>query len=432
MARKRSGKSSGGRSPGKGGGGKKVRVEFRKNRGNRTRVNDLTREAAPAAVTGDGEPGDGEAGELDELTGSERLSGKGDLSRRRTVVAEERDGQLIRDVDVEGCLAGRVISAIGLHCLVEREEPADDATAGDADGQRYECTVRRVLRTLARDGRNAVVTGDRVLIRPQGADGVRDAPDGPEKRMAVVERVEPRHGVLSREHKNREHMLVANVDQIVIVASAADPPLKPALIDRMLVSAEKGGVGAAIVVNKCDLPDADRPRLDELATLYDSLGYPTVLASAKTGEGIERIRSLLAGSQSVVAGQSGVGKSSLLNVVEPGWSLRVGEVSDWTGKGRHTTRRAILLRLQTAAKVEDAPPGWVADTPGVRQFALWDVADWEVEAYFREFQPFIPHCKFPDCTHTHEGDCAVKAAVLDGEISRVRYDSYVRIISGSD
>ncbi|NNJ24262.1 ribosome small subunit-dependent GTPase A [Alienimonas chondri] len=419
MARKKPGKSA----------GKKVRVEFRKNRVKRTRVNDLTRDAAPAAIVGRDGGEEGGEEDLDELTGSERLSGKGDISRRRTVVAEERDGQLIRDVDVEGCLAGRVVSAIGLHCLVEGELPVSE----DADfGERYECTVRRVLRTLARDGRNAVVTGDRVLIRPQEADGVRETPDGPAKKMAVVERVEPRHGVLSREHKNREHVLVANVDQIVIVASAADPPLKPALIDRMLVSAEKGGVKAAIAVNKCDLAGDDRPRLEELAGLYESLGYPTVLASAVTGEGVERIRGLLAGSQSVVAGQSGVGKSSLLNVVEPGWSLRVGEVSGWTGKGRHTTRRAILLRLTAPTDDASATPGWVADTPGVRQFALWDVADWEVEAYFREFQPHIPHCKYPDCTHTHEDGCHVKAAVLDGAISRVRYDSYVRIISGAD
>ncbi len=396
-------------------------------------MNDLTRDAAPASVIG----GDGEE-DLDELTGGERLSGKGDLSRRRTVVAEERDGQLIRNVDVAGCVAGRVVSAIGLHCLVERDMPT---AAVPEEPDRYECTVRRVLRTLARDGRNAVVTGDRVLIRPLDADGVRDDPDGPEKKMAVVERVEPRHGVLSREHKNREHVLVANVDQIVIVASAADPPLKPALIDRMLVSAEKGGVRAAIVINKCDLPEVDRDRLDEVAALYESLGYPTALVSAHTGAGLDRVRTLLAGAQSVVAGQSGVGKSSLLNVVEPGWSLRVGEVSGWTGKGRHTTRRAILLRLTAAinrdgadqdAGDDPAPPGWVADTPGVRQFALWDVADWEVEAYFREFQPHIPHCKYPDCTHTHEDGCAVKAAVLDGAISRVRYDSYVRIISGSE
>ncbi|MFH5802447.1 ribosome small subunit-dependent GTPase A [Alienimonas sp. DA493] len=423
MAHKRSGKGS----------GKKVRLEFRKNRGNRTRVNDLTRDAAPAAVVGGEET---EPEELDALTGTERLSGKGDLSRRRTVVAEERDGQLIRDVDVAGCLAGRVVSAIGLHCLVETED-----AEGQQGGERYECTVRRVLRTLARDGRNAVVTGDRVLIRPQEAAGVRETEGGEEKKMAVVERVEPRHGVISREHKNREHVLVANVDQVVIVASAADPPLKPALIDRMLVSAEKGEVGAAIAINKCDLPDADRSRLEDLAALYESLGYPTVLASARTGEGVDRIRTLLAGSQSVVAGQSGVGKSSLLNVVEPGWSLRVGEVSGWTGKGRHTTRRAILLRL-TAGGAGDRESGddgarndgagWVADTPGVRQFALWDVADFEVEAYFREFQPHIPHCKYPDCTHTHEDGCAVKAAVLDGAISRQRYDSYVRIISGTE
>ena len=400
----------------------KVRVEFRKNRGNRTRSNDLTREVAPTGQTDGKTP--------DDLVAGERLSGKGDLSRRRTVVAEEHDGQLIREVDTEGCVAGRVISAIGLHCLVERENPG-----GPGDGDRYECTVRRVLRTLARDGRNAVVTGDRVLIRPLDSDGVREEVGGAEKRMAVVERVEPRHGVLSREHKNREHVLVANVDRVVIVASAADPPLKPALIDRMLISAEKGGVAAGVVVNKCDL--AAPGELEPLAELYGSLGYPTVLVSAHTGEGIGRVRDLLAGSQSVVAGQSGVGKSSLLNAVDPGWSLRIGEVSGWTGKGRHTTRRAILLRLtaQSSSPRADgspSPPGWVADTPGVRQFALWDVEPWEVEAYFVEFGPHIPHCKFPDCGHTHEDGCAVKAAVLDGAISRQRYDSYVRIVSGAE
>ena len=217
---------------------------------------------------------------------------------------------------------------------------------------------------------------------------------------------------------------MANVDRVVIAASAADPPLKPTLIDRMLVSAGKGGVDAAVVVNKCDLvEDAD---LEPVAALYRSLGYPVVLASAETGRGIDELRDLLAGSQSVVSGQSGVGKSSLLNAVEPGWSLRVREVSGWNRKGTHTTRRAILLRLTASAG------GWVADTPGVRQFALWDVAPWEVEAYFVEFQPFIPHCKFPDCTHTHEDACAVKAAVLDGAISGQRYASYVRIIGGEE
>ena len=388
---------------------RKVRVEFRKNRANKTRVNDLTREAAPARGEGN----------VDDLTGSERLSGKGDISRRRTVLAEEHDGQFVRTVDVAGCLAGRVVSAIGLHCLVEREAPGEPG-----DGDRYECTVRRVLRTLARDGRNAVVTGDRVMVRPLGADGVRDSPDGPEKKMAVVERVEPRHGVLSREHNRREHMLVTNVDRVVIAASAADPPLKPTLIDRMLVSAEKGEVEAAVVINKCDL--VDDAELEPVADLYRSLGYPVVLASAATGRGIGEVRDLLAGRQSVVSGQSGVGKSSLLNAVEPGWSLRVNDVSGWNRKGTHTTRRAILLRLSHAAG------GWVADTPGVRQFALWDVAPFEVEAYFREFAPFIPDCKFPDCTHTHEDGCAVKAAVLDGAVSEQRYASYVRISEGED
>ena len=380
---------------------KKVRVDFKRNRGKRTRPGDLTREVGPGGNT------------PDDLTAGERLSGKGDLSRRRTVMAEEHDGQLIREVDAAGCVAGTVMTAIGLHCLV----------AGD-DGVRRECTVRRVLRTLARDGRNAVVAGDRVLVRPGQFEGTNAG--GEAKETGVVERVEPRDGVLSRGHEGREHVLVANVEQVVVVASADDPPFKPMFVDRVLVSAEKGGVGAVVCINKADLVDRDAFR--SVVDLYDSLGYPTVLTSTVTGEGVDRLRELLAGRRSVVGGQSGVGKSSLLNAVEPDFSLRVGEVSGWSRKGTHTTRKSVILPLSAVADGSDA--GWVADTPGVRQFALWDVDTWEVEAYFVDFAPFIPHCKYPDCTHTHEDACAVKEAVERGEIARVRYDSYVRLREG--
>jgi ribosome biogenesis GTPase len=139
---------------------------------------------------------------------------------------------------------------------------------------------------------------------------------------------------------------------------------------------------------------------------------------------VERLRALLRGRETVVSGQSGVGKSSLLNAVQPGLGRRIGEVSGETGKGRHTTRVAELLPLSFG--------GWVIDTPGVRQFELWDVIPEEVEGYFREFRAFVASCRFPDCTHVHEAGCGVKRAVEDGCISRMRYDSYVRIVTGDD
>jgi ribosome biogenesis GTPase len=215
-------------------------------------------------------------------------------------------------------------------------------------------------------------------------------------------------------------VIVSNVDQALIVVSAAEPPLKPSLIDRLLISAEKGGVHAVICINKVDL--VDPAGLQPIAGVYGRLGYDVVLTSATEAAGVERLRSLLKDRETVVAGQSGVGKSSLLNAVQPGLALNTAEVSRWTQKGRHTTRRAILLELEFG--------GWVADTPGIRQFELWDVRPEEVEGYFIEFRPFVTLCKFPDCSHTHEEGCGVKRGVEDDLISPLRYESYLRIVDG--
>ncbi|MGH7128715.1 MAG: ribosome small subunit-dependent GTPase A, partial [Planctomycetaceae bacterium] len=318
----------------------------------------------------------------------------------RTVIGVENEDQgLLLDVDESKCLRGRVVSAIGLNQLVETE-----------DGRRYECSVRGVVRELARDGRNAVVTGDRVLFQPTGED------------QGVIERVEPRRGTVSRTSQGREHVIVANVDQMLIVASAHDPPLKTALIDRFLISAEKGGVRSVLCINKSDL--IDPVALQPIIGRYSRLGYDVVLTSAARGTGTRRLRELLADRQTALAGQSGVGKTSLLNALQPGLNLRIGEVSDWTRKGRHTTRRAELLRLEFG--------GWVVDTPGVRQFGLWDVTAEEVEGHFIEFRPFVTLCKFPDCSHTHEAGCGVKTAVAGDLIAGDRYESYLRIVTGDE
>jgi ribosome biogenesis GTPase len=162
--------------------------------------------------------------------------------------------------------------------------------------------------------------------------------------------------------------------------------------------------------------------LQPLVGAYSQLGIPTLLTSTKTGQGIPRLRDLLKGRASVFSGQSGVGKSSLLNSIEPDLGLRVREVSDVNQKGRHTTTTAELIRLSIG--------GWVVDTPGVRQLQLWDAQPEEVEGFFREFRAYVPLCRFPDCTHVHEKGCAILRAVQRHEISERRYVSYLGLYQG--
>ena len=235
----------------------------------------------------------------------------------------------------------------------------------------------------------------------------------------VIERVEPRYSTLSRTVQRKEHVIVSNVDRVLIVVSASEPQLKVNLVDRFLISAEKGDVTPILCINKIDL--VDLVSLQPIVGLYGRLGYDVVTTSAITGFGIERLKGLLKERETVLAGQSGVGKSSLLNVLQPGWKIRTSEVSDWTKKGTHTTRRAELRELDFG--------GWVVDTPGIRQMKLWDVITEEVEGFFIEFHPFVALCKFPDCSHTHENNCGVKQAVDHNLISTARYQSYCKIIS---
>ena len=213
-------------------------------------------------------------------------------------------------------------------------------------------------------------------------------------------------------------MIVTNVDQMVIVASAAEPRLKPALIDRYLVTAEKSKLRPVVCINKIDLVSpAD---LQPLAGVFSRMGYAVLMVSATTGQGIDRLRREFAGRATVIVGQSGVGKTSLLNAIELGLDLRVAAVSTETQKGKHTTTAARLVRLATSG-------GYVVDTPGIRQFQLWDVIPAEVAGYFRDLRPFINRCKYPNCSHRHETDCAVKDAVADGWLDARRYESYCQL-----
>lgn len=369
---------------------KKLRAEFRKNYESRTRQRDLTREFHQHGF------------EEDESVREERVSGKGALTRKRTVIGDATDDedaglQVVLEVDESVCRRGRVLSVQGL-----------SSTVRDEDGQFYQCATRRLLKTLSTDQRHVVAAGDLVLFRPV------DSGEG------FIERIEPRRGVLCRTSKGRQHVIVANVDQLLIVASAAEPSLKPNLIDRFLVTAEKAGIRPVVCINKVDLIDA--ADLQPLVGVYGQMGYQVLQTSAKTAFGIHQVKRLLQSKETVVAGQSGVGKSSLLNAVEPDLNLRVNTVSEENQKGRHTTSTARLIPL--------ASGGYVVDTPGVRQFQLWDVIPEEVAGFFRDLRPYVSLCRFPDCTHTHETDCAVKDAVADCRLDARRYESYCQMCLG--
>jgi ribosome biogenesis GTPase len=374
---------------------RKVRVALKKNRQKRTRAGDLTRQYEQDHLA------------AAEPAAAERVRAKGDLSRHRTIIAEDGAGgaeaegnaasaAVRRAVDLDTCLPGRVVRIHGLISIVVTD-----------DGAEIPCHVRRLLKTLAIDDRNVITVGDRVWFRPGSTGGA----DG------LIEKIELRQGTISRGYRRHKHVLVANVDQVLIVSALAEPVLKLPLIDRYLISAETGGVRPVIVLNKADLVDS--ALFQWVIGLYSQLGYETILTSAADGRGIDRLRTLVATGTTAFSGQSGVGKSSLLNAIQPGLNLRVREVSDWTFKGKHTTSTAELIRLESG--------GYVVDTPGLRQFELWGVDSGALEGHFVEFRPYIPLCKFPDCSHTHEAACAVKDAVHWGQIHFGRYESYLKL-----
>lgn len=284
----------------------------------------------------------------------------------------------------------------------------------DDGGEPVICQIRgRLKQERLRTAIAAV--GDRVTYTVN-ADG-----------SGLIQSVAERHSALSRTRTiagndrnlqtDREQVLVANPDQVVFVFSVRNPAFSPRKLDRFLVVAEMNHLPAVICANKVDLVDAGEARA--MFRPYEAIGYPVIHTSTLTGEGIDALRETLRGRISVLAGSSGVGKSSLLNAVQTDLGLRVKQVSDATGKGLHTTRHVELIPLDVG--------GYVADTPGIRSLALFDLEPEELDAYFREIGPLVDQCAFSDCTHTHEPNCAVRAAVDDGRVSFERYDSYLRL-----
>jgi len=273
------------------------------------------------------------------------------------------------------------------------------------DGREIDCVVPS---EIARRQRSALAVGDRVVAEP--VDGAL---------WRLVE-ILPRRTVLSRPdplNPRVERLIAANIDLVIHVVSIKSPPLRPRLIDRFLIAIQRGGAQPAICVNKIDLAE-DRDAALQPLRVYGQLGVPVIVCSTKTGEGIETLRDVIEGKTCTLVGHSGVGKSSILNALDSSLKLATADVKK-RGTGRHTTTASTLFDLGNDT--------YVIDTPGIREFGLWDITPETLREAFPEFEEAREWCRFNDCTHLHEPDCEVKRRVERGEINPARYETYVRL-----
>ncbi|MBY4677049.1 small ribosomal subunit biogenesis GTPase RsgA [Marinobacterium arenosum] len=319
------------------------------------------------------------------------------IQQERAERVAKRDAAV--DAELEGGelgpeQSGLVISHFGRQVDVE-------ALDGEARGTIVRCHMRANLGQL--------VTGDQIVWRA-GTEG------------GVIVANRPRRSVLSRPNPQGElKPVAANIDFIVITVAVEPTPFSN-LIDRYLVAAELSGIEPVLLINKIDLlNDDNRPAIEALLQQYQAIGYQILHASASAQAGLAELEAELNDRVSVFVGQSGVGKSSLINALLPGVDLKVGELSEQTRKGRHTTTTARLFHFPTG--------GDLIDSPGIREFALWHIEPDQLMEGFREFRPHIGHCRFRDCKHQQEPGCALKAAYQNGDISEARWQSYWHILA---
>jgi ribosome biogenesis GTPase len=293
-------------------------------------------------------------------------------------------------------LIGRILRGAGGAYLV---------LAGDTE---FSCSLRGRIK----QGEGSIAVGDRVEVE-QLKDG-----------SCRIDAVLPRHSVLSRRSfaKRREQVLAANVDKVAAVVSVTRPDPDPFLLDRLLAVAELNDLSSFIICNKSDLSDSES--LPDLLQPYVDAGYEVLQVSAKSGTGMDALRERLEGRITVLAGSSGVGKSSLVNTLVPGLDLRVGDVGERSGRGKHTTTAGLLIPL--------GGDSFLADTPGVQNFEPAALEPGELPAVFREFRPFLDRCRFADCRHRDEPGCAVREAVADHHVSARRHESYLTLLETAE
>ena len=349
----------------------------------------------------------GDSDEMENVS-LERIMPRDESARRRTVESAARavgtptgdqPGTRSTPHGLPLGLQGVVVTAVGMSARVEM-----------ADGV-VDCTVRGILTEIETGFTNAVAVGDRVVVSEDSVGGW------------VVEEVLPRHTSLTRPDPflaPRQQVIAANVDQLLVVSSWRKPDIWLELIDRYLIASERAGISPLICVNKVDLVE-DPAELELTLRPYDDLGHRVIRSSAKVGQGLDELREVLRDSTTLVVGMSGAGKSSLLSAIQPGLHLRTAQVSESSGQGRHTTSQARLLKLDIG--------GYVADTPGIREFGLSGLTRAELPDYFPEIAALAPGCRFSNCSHTAEPDCAVRAAEESGELSATRAHSYEVILA---
>lgn len=341
-----------------------------------------------------------------ELKKKRKLASKKDRSKFKKTDLHKRKKQLerahTRRIGNKELVRGRVLAIKGSEILVEHEEKF------------FFCALKGSLKQELLHEKNLVTVGDFVLFAQI------------DETQGTIFQIEERRSVLSRrEHLRRRHkqLIAANIDQLLITVSVALPTLKPSLIDRYIIAAYKGNMSAVLVINKIDLlqdHEEQREFFEQVCDTYRQLGLAVLCVSAATGEGLELLKKQMQNKASVFSGQSGVGKSSLINSVAK-LVLPVGTIVAKTQKGTHTTTHASLLPLEFG--------GFCIDTPGIRSFGVWDLQKEDLDAYFPEIYDTSTHCKFADCTHQHEPGCALQDALTSGSISPLRLHSYLKLLS---
>lgn len=284
------------------------------------------------------------------------------------------------------------------------------------DGRLIDCKIKGNFRLKGIRSTNPVAVGDHVAI------------DINREGTAFITHIDDRRNYVIRKASNlskQSHILAANLDQALLIVTVNYPETSTVFIDRFLATAEAYRIPVRIIINKIDRYDeADLRYTDALIHLYEGIGYPCLKVSAKTGEGIEEVRALLKDKVSLLSGNSGVGKSTLINAILPGLNLKTGDISDAHGTGMHTTTFSEMFELPQG--------GWIIDTPGVKGFGTIDFKEEEVAHYFPEIFRISAGCRFNNCTHRHEPGCAVKEALEQHHISESRYHSYLSILEDAD
>ena len=286
--------------------------------------------------------------------------------------------------------------------------------AKNAEGKTFNARIKGIFKIDNISSTNPIAVGDEVEME------IEDV----EEESAIIDEIFPRKNYVARispHNKRMHHIVASNLDQCVLFATLRDPKTSQGFIDRFLVACESYHIPAIIVFNKADIyRTKEMVVFEELKAVYEAIGYKVILASVQENIGVEKIKALLKDKTCLLSGHSGVGKSTFINAVFPDFNLRTAEVSDWSGKGMHTTTFAEMFDLDFG--------GRIIDTPGLREFGIVDVTKQELSHYFPEMRDLINSCQFNNCMHINEPGCAVKEAVNSGEVSIERYVSYCTIL----